>query len=401
MKSLANLFMISSFCEIAVSDNYTVNGGMVMSAPKTREKVIVRTGIIGIVANVILAGFKSAVGFLSGSIAIVLDAVNNMSDALSSIITVIGTKLAGRPADKAHPFGHGRYENIAATVISVIILYAGITSLIESIKNIIHPETPTYSYITFIVVGVAVLVKIVLGLYVRKTGKKWNSDALVNSGTDALQDAVISASTIAAAAIFLIWGVSLEAYLGVIIAGFIIKAGIEMIRDTISKLLGERADGELSAAVKETICQTEGVLGAYDLVMTSYGPDRWMASVHISVPDEWTANKIDTVSREIMHRVAVTNHVIITAVGIYSHNTSDDEVIEMREKISELIAGEQYVLQIHGFFCDTAAKTVRFDLVIDFDVPDQNELIDGIQKKIEALYPDYTICIQPDSDFSD
>ena len=372
-----------------------------MKKNNSREKIIVRTSIIGIVSNIVLAGFKALVGLLSNSIAIVLDAVNNMSDALSSIITVIGAKLAGKPADKKHPFGHGRYEYIGATLISAIILYAGITALVESVKNIIFPQTPEFTYITFIVVGTAVVVKILLGLYFRKKGRECNSDSLVNSGVDALQDAVISVSTLIAAAVFMIWGLSLEAYLGVIISGFIIKAGIGMILETISKLLGERADSKIAAEVKETICQTEGVLGAYDLIMNSYGPDRWIASVHIEVPDFWTADKIDVISREIMHNVATKNHVILAAIGIYSHNTNDDEAAKIRTEITELVVSEEYVLQLHGFFCDISKKTIRFDIVIDFSVPDQDKLIDDITKKIKALYPEYSIFIQPDSDFSD
>ena len=368
---------------------------------QNREKTIVRTSVIGIVTNVILAAFKAIVGALSGSIAIVLDAVNNTSDALSSIITVIGAKLAGKPADKVHPFGHGRYEHISAAVISAIILYAGITSLVESVKSIIHPETPDYTVVTFIVVGTAVVVKIVLGLYVRRMGKACESDALVNSGTDALQDAVISASTIVAAVLFLLFGWQLEAYLGVIISGFIIKAGIEMIRETISKLLGERVDSELSGAVKDTICETEGVLGAYDLIMTSYGPDRWMASVHIAVPDTWTADKIDLVSREIAQQVYVKNHVLLAAVGIYSHNTQNKEVMNIRGDVTDIAEAEPYVLQVHGFFCDLEKKTIRFDVVVDFAVPDQQALIDAITEKVKQAYPDFTVCVQPDSDFSD
>ncbi len=366
-----------------------------------RQKVIVRTSLIGIASNVVLATFKAIVGLLSNSIAIVLDAVNNMSDALSSIITVIGAKLAGRPADKKHPFGHGRYEYISAALIAVIILYAGITALVESVKNILHPEMPDYSTVTFIVVGVAVVVKILLGWYFRKTGKRVHSDSLVNSGIDALQDVVISLSTLAAAIIFLIWGVSLEAWLGVVISGFIIKAGIEMILSTLSKLLGERVDSELSNAVKETICQTEGVLGAYDLVMNSFGPDRWLASVHIAVPDVWTADKIDTVSRDIMHRVAVENHVILTAIGIYSHNTENDEVIAIRTKVTELVMSQPYILQIHGFFCDVEKQTIRFDIVIDFAVPDAVALVQEVTRQVKELYPDYDLTVQPDSDFSD
>ncbi len=368
---------------------------------QNREKTIIRTSIIGIAANILLAAFKAIVGFLSGSIAIVLDAVNNTTDALSSVITVIGTKLAGKPADKKHPYGHGRYEHISAAVISVIILYAGITSLIESVKQIFQPETPEYTAVTFVVVGVAVVVKVVLGLYVRRTGKMCESDALVNSGTDALQDAVISASTLVAAVLFLLFGWQLEAYLGVIIAGFIIKAGIEMIRETISKLLGERADSELSGAVKDTICETEGVLGAYDLIMTSYGPGRWMASVHIAVPDTWTADKIDSVSREIAHRVFVSHRVLLTAVGIYSHNTTDHDAIAIRSAVTALAESEPYVLQVHGFFCDLEKKSIRFDVVVDFAVPDQMALIKTITEKVQKVYPDFSVFVQPDSDYSD
>ena len=167
-----------------------------------RGNIIVRTSIIGILANVFLAGFKAGVGILSNSIAIILDAVNNLSDALSSVITIVGTKLAGREADKKHPFGYGRIEYLSSLVIAMIVLYAGITSLTESVEKIIHPETPDYSVAALIIVAVAVFVKIGLGLFVKTTGEKVNSDSLINSGKDALLDSVISVSTLAAAGIF-------------------------------------------------------------------------------------------------------------------------------------------------------------------------------------------------------
>ena len=162
----------------------------------TREKKIVRTSIVGIITNVLLAAFKAVIGLLTHSIAIVLDAVNNISDAGSSLITIIGTKLAAKEPDKKHPFGYGRIEYLSSMIISVIVLYAGVTSFVESIKHIIHPQTPDYSIISLIIVGVAVVVKIVLGRYVKGVGVKVNSDSLVNSGEDATLDSVISASSL-------------------------------------------------------------------------------------------------------------------------------------------------------------------------------------------------------------
>ena len=251
-----------------------------------REKIIIRTSIIGILANIFLSAFKAFVGIITNSIAIIMDSVNNLSDALSSVITIVGTKLAGKPADKKHPFGHGRVEYLTALVIAVIILYAGLTACIESIKKIINPVTPEYNTASIVIISVAVIVKIVLGLYVKGSGKKVNSDSLIASGQDALMDSIISASTIIAAAVFLIWNVSLEAYLGVLISFAIIKAGIETLRETISKILGERVDSHLSKDIKRTIisCDKE-ILGAYDLVLNNYGPDMHVGSAHIEVPD--------------------------------------------------------------------------------------------------------------------
>ena len=238
----------------------------------SRGKIIVRTSIIGIAANVFLAAFKAVIGFMSNSIAITLDAVNNISDAASSLITIVGAKLAAKEPDKKHPFGYGRIEYMSAIIISVIVFYAGITSLIESIKQIWQPETPDYSPISLVIVAVAVVVKVVLGRYVKNMGEKVNSDALVNSGEDAKLDSVISASTLVAAVIYLTFNMSLEAWLGAIISVVIIKAGIDMLKETVSKILGERNDPTLAKEIKHTVTSFPGVRGAYDLVLNEYTP---------------------------------------------------------------------------------------------------------------------------------
>ena len=190
-----------------------------------REKTIVKTSLVGILTNLLLVGFKAFVGLVSNSIAVILDAVNNLSDALSSVVTIIGAKLGAKQPDKKHPLGYGRIEYLSSMIVAALVLYAGITSLVESIKKIIHPEAADYSTVAIFIISVAIAVKLVLGMYVKRQGKKVNSGALSASGSDALFDAVLSASVLASAIIFLVSGVSLEAYVGVVIAGFIIKAG--------------------------------------------------------------------------------------------------------------------------------------------------------------------------------
>ncbi len=367
-----------------------------------REKIIVRTSIIGILANIFLSAFKAFVGIITNSIAIIMDSVNNLSDALSSVITIVGTKLAGKPADKKHPFGHGRVEYLTALVIAVIILYAGLTACIESVKKIINPVTPDYNTTSIIIISVAVIVKIVLGLYVKASGKKVNSDSLIASGQDALMDSIISASTIIAAVVFLIWHVSLEAYLGVLISFAIIKAGIETLRETISKILGERVDSYLSKDIKRTIisCDKE-ILGAYDLVLNNYGPDKHIGSAHIEVPDTWSADKIDKISRKIANEVYVKHGVAMSAIGIYSVNTHENSAAQIRERVSKIVMEHKEILQMHGFFVDDETKQMRFDIIVSFDSLSMKEMFNHVVQDVRDAFPDYDVQVQFDVDISD
>ncbi len=367
----------------------------------TREKTIVRTSIIGIIANVMLAVFKAIIGFASNSIAIVMDAVNNISDAGSSLITIIGTKLAGREPDKKHPFGYGRIEYMSAMIIAVIVLYAGITSLIESIKKIINPDTPDYSVISLIIVAVAVVVKIVLGRYVKSVGEKVNSSSLINSGEDATLDSIISASTLLAAGIFLIFHISLEAWLGAIISIVIIKSGFEMLKETISQILGERNNPDLARSIKGTVTSFPGVQGAYDLVLNNYGPDAWNGSVHIEVPDTYSADQLDQLIRNIQMKVYAEHQVILTAIGVYSVNTRDRDIIDAKKKVSETVLSHPHVLQMHGFYMDREKKTMRFDIVISFDASDRKTVYQNIIADIQTEYPGYQLQVTMDTDFSE
>ena len=365
-----------------------------------REKTIVRTSIVGILTNLLLVGFKAFVGLVSNSIAVILDAVNNLSDALSSVVTIIGAKLGAKQPDKKHPLGYGRIEYLSSMIVAALVLYAGITSLVESVKKIIHPETADYGTISIIIISVAIVVKLILGLYVKKQGKKVNSGALAASGSDALFDAVLSASVLASAIVYLIFGISLEAYVGVIIAGFIIKAGIEMMIETLNDIIGRREDAETTRELKEIICAEEQVLGAYDVTLFNYGPNKNYGSVHIELPDTMSVDDVDRITRRIQADVFRKTGIILTGIGVYSFNTSDDEAANMRNTIRKTVLGHDWALQMHGFYADTEKKTLRFDVVLSFEV-DKKEAVGTLCEEIRALYPDYDLLIIPDVDVSD
>ena len=365
-----------------------------------RDRLIVRTSIIGIITNVFLAAFKAAIGLLSHSIAVVLDAVNNLSDALSSLITIIGTKLSAKLPDKKHPLGYGRIEYLTALVVAAIVLYAGATSLVESVKKIIHPETADYSLVSLVIIAVAVVVKLLLGRYVKAQGKKANSAALEASGADASFDAVLSASVLLSAIIFLIWGVSLEAWVSVVISGFIIKSGVEMITETLDDILGKRADAELTGKIRSSVLEEDEVRGVYDIIVNNYGPNKNTCSLHVELPDVMTVDQVDVLTRRIQARVYKASGVIVTGVGVYAYNTKDDEAAAIRNRVMNLVLSHDWALQLHGFHADTESKTLRFDVVMSFDIAPEEGLA-VLYREVGAAFPDYTIHIVPDVDAAD
>ena len=365
----------------------------------SRDKVIIRTSVIGIAANVLLAAFKAVIGLASNSIAVVLDAVNNLSDALSSIITIVGTKLAGKLPDKKHPLGYGRIEYLSAMLVSGIVLYAGITSAVESVKKIIHPEKPDYSVISLVIIAVAVLVKIVLGRYVKAQGEEVNSGSLVASGSDAMFDAILSSSVLASAIIFKVSGISLEAYVGAVISVIIIKSGVEMMMETLDQILGERAEKEITDKIIAIMKEEKDVRGAYDLVLHNYGPDKHLGSVHIELPDHMTVREVDRLTRKLEAKVYKETGVVLTGVGLYSYNTGDTEAAKIQNDVQERVLAHDWALQLHGFYVDTETKEMTFDVVMSFDIRPR-EGLQILYEEICKAYPDYKIVIAPDVDVS-
>lgn len=366
-----------------------------------REKVVVMTSIISIISNIVLAGFKAFVGLLANSIAIISDAVNNLSDALSSIITIVGTKLAGKAPDKKHPYGYGRIEYMTSMIVSAIVLYAGITAFVESVKKIIHPEVADYSTITLIILIAGIIVKFVLGIYVKKKGKDVNSDSLVASGSDAFNDAILSISVLASAIIYMIFSISLEAYVGVLLSIFIIKAGLELIKESVDNILGVRVESDLARSIKKDISKEKDVQGAYDLVLNDYGPDKYLGSIHIEVADTLSVADIDKISRKITKTILEKYGVMLHTIGVYSVNTKDKKVMEAKKEITKIVFAHKGILQMHGFYLDEEDKSISFDIIIDFKVKNREEVYREIYEEVQKKYKNYKLDINLDIDVSD
>ena len=365
-----------------------------------RSKQIIRTSVVGIAANVLLAGFKALVGLLAHSVAIVLDAVNNLSDALSSVITIIGTKLSVKPADRKHPFGYGRIEYFTAIIIAVIVLTTGVTSLIESVKKIINPTQPDYTTVTLVVIIVAILAKLALGWYVRRQGKKLDSDALIASGSDALFDAVITLATLVSAGIMLIWNVSIDGYLGALISLVIIKAGIEMLASPINQLLGARASEDLVHEIKSEIMGMEGVQGVYDIILHGYGPNLSIGSLHIGIPDTMTAHEIHGLTRQIAETMMV-RHGIVMTVGIYANATGDDKLAQLQGTVVKTLSSVEQVRQVHGFYYDEKRDLLTLDVVPDLSVTDDQAFTQDLQARLKQVLPDRQVSIIIDHNYSE
>ena len=364
-----------------------------------RDKKIIKISIIGIIVNILLVIFKSLVGLATNSIAIILDAINNLSDVLSSVITIIGTKLSNRRPDKEHPFGHGRAEYFAAIIIVMIIFIAGAIAFRESIEKIINPIEITHSIITLIIIAIAVLVKYILGIYVGGEGEKLESTSLIASGADAISDSLLSLSILIGALINYLFGFNIEGYLGLFIALMIIRSALKILGETANEILGGRADPRLSRKLKNTIMRYEEVQDVYDLIIHSYGPSKLVASAHIQIDDSYTVKDVDRLTRKIEDDIYQRYEILLT-IGVYASNT-EGTYKRLKEDIAKTLNKYKTVIDMHGLYVDGDLDTVSFDITFDFTELDTNSIVNEIKKELESLYSNYKFHIAVDSDLVD
>lgn len=366
-----------------------------------RESKIVCASITSIVGNALLSAIKGIAGTLSGSIAITLDAINSLADALSSVIAIIGAKLAGRSADRNHPFGFGRVEYLSSIVIAALILAAGISSLIEAIRSIIHPTTPQYTMLTLTIVAIAAVVKLILGLFLLREGKALDSGSLLGSGADSTMDAGVSAATLVAGILYLTLGWQIEAWLAAAIAILIIRGGIILLIETSSKLLGERVSPEVAAQVEMEARAIDEVKLASGLVLLDFGPNRLTGALHVTVDSQMTTAEFDKVARAVQARVNEKCGITLVGVTPYPAVSQSDSVREVRASIGRIVWSHDHVVELRGLYVEENTLTARFDAIVDFDAGDLQALHDEIEGACKAECPDWLFDVRVLPDIGD
>lgn len=362
-----------------------------------RSKTIVKTSVIGILTNFFLVVLKAIIGLLAGSVSIFMDAINNLSDVLSSVVTIIGTKLSQKKPDKEHPYGHGRIEYLTSLFIGIIIVLAGVGAIIESIMSIIRGDKPSFDVVWVFLIALAVVAKILLGLYYRYMGKKVNSESLKGSGIDALFDAFLSFGTLISIIVMLAWNVNIEGYIGSIIGLFMIRSGIGVLIHSMSSIIGERTSKETIEAIKHIIYQDPAVSGAYDLFITNFGPDFGVGSIHIEVNDQLTATDLHTITKRLADRIQERFGIVMT-IGVFASNNSNPVIAKIREDIKKVVETSEVLKEVHGFYCNQEAKIITFDVVSDYEEENADIAIKKVEDDLNNKYPDYHFCIIKDED---
>ena len=338
------------------------------SDPEVRFRYGIAAGVFGIVSNTVLCVFKILVGILSGSVAIIADAVNNLSDAASSIVTVFGFKLSNRPADREHPYGHERYEYIAAFIIAFAVVLIGALLLKQSIEKIITPEGITVSVYTYVVLAVAIVLKIVQGLLYRDFGKSINSEALRASAADSRNDVFTTIAVLISTIVIDTTGVNIDGYAGLVVSIVIIVFSLKLLKDTVNPLLGTVPDKALVGKIAEKLSSYEVVLGFHDLMIHSYGPAITYASVHVEVDAKENViemhDAIDNIERDFMNDMNV--HLVIHMDPV---TIGDPETDNLKSEIMGIIKNLNGDLTLHDFRLvkGPTHTNVLFDVVIPYD----------------------------------
>ena len=361
-------------------------------------------GIVGILTNLILFTIKLSVGLLTSSISITADAFNNLSDAASSIVTILGFKLSSMPADKEHPFGHGRIEYISALIVAFMVILVGIQFVKSSFQKIINPETVTFELIQFILLLLSILLKVWLSKFNKHIGNIINSSALKAASIDALGDVFASSCVAISFLAAKFTTLPIDGYIGMGVALFIVYSGFNLVRETLNPLLGEAPDPELVDAIKTKVLSYENILGTHDLIIHNYGPGRCMCSIHAEIPSDISLVKIheiiDRAEREISNELNIYIVIHIDPICVI-----EGEIKEIYDYLTDFLSNFDYIESIHDFrvIGEDEYKNIIFDIVIDTSKKatlTDDELKELISNHVRKNHPDYRCLITIDKHYT-
>lgn len=369
---------------------------------KVRSSYGILASVVGVICNVILFAIKLGIGLIINSISVMADAFNNLSDAASSIISFIGVKLAGRPADKEHPFGHGRFEYIAALAVSFLIIQVGLTLFKNSFDKVLNPEVVEFNPILIAILGLSVLVKLWLMLFNKKLGNRINSTVMKATAADSMGDIIITLSTIISAVIAGITGLKIDGYIGLVVSIFVIIAGVGIAKDTLEPLLGQAIDRKLYIKVTEMVESYEGIVGTHDLVIHSYGPTHRMATIHAEVPNdinfEEAHETIDQIERDVLEHMDIFLVIHMDPIEV-----NDIFVLEKKDMVIDIITKLEPKASIHDFRLVNGDHSINliFDLVIpySYSTKEEQRLLANIIEEIRKQDSKYQCIITIENSF--
>lgn len=371
--------MTALLVKLFIKDNENV------ADPKVRNSYGTLSGVVGIIANIILCSVKFFAGFITGSVSVMADALNNLADAASSVITVIGFKMAGKKPDTNHPFGHGRIEYLTGLLISAFIIVMGYELLKSSLEKIINPETPSYDIMSVIILFAAILVKVWLSFFNRKLGKKLSSEAMLATAADSLSDCISTGAVLVGAIIYMVFRLNVDGYIGALVSLLVLYAGFKAARDTVAPLLGQAPDPEFVAAIEKEVLSDEIVIGTHDMVIHDYGPGRCMISLHAEVSHTLdfleAHDHIDNIENALRREYGCDVCIHLDPVIV-----DDPEINELREKVGEIVRSLDPAYMFHDLRIvrGETHTNVLFDVVVPSEHMEKEIMIE--EKVSEAVH---------------
>lgn len=366
--------------------------------PETREGIISGTSFLGILVNLLVASVKVILGLLASSMAIISEGINNASDALTSVLTLLGTKLAGKKPDAKHPFGYGRIEYLTSLIISGLIIITGVEMIKSSIDLIFNPKEMDITMVALLAVAISAVIKFFLGIYTIKMGKKADSSALTAVGLDCRNDSFISIVTIASAVIFLVFHISVDAYVGIFMSLLVLKTGIEILIDTIGELIGRPGEEELAKKLYREIRSCDIIMNAADMMLHNYGPEKYSGSVNVEIDHAMTVEevyeKLHALQLKIMYEYGVT-----MVFGIYAVDNDHEEVKAIRKSVGQYLLNHEHILNFHAVYLEPNTNKVYCDLVVDYELKDWDELREDFTEYMKKEYPDSELVLTIETEF--